>query len=55
MGIERSAARKKRDNRMAKRRRNSTAWAGEVVVRRVGDEPAPEPPPMPVERAHRTA
>jgi hypothetical protein len=50
MAIERSGARRKRDNRQAARRRSSTAWAGEVQVRQVG-EPAPEePPPAPVKR-----
>lgn len=48
MGIERSAARKKRDNKIAKRRRNSTAWAGAVEVRQVGDPEPVEPPPLPV-------
>jgi hypothetical protein len=49
MGIERSAARQKRDNKIAKRRRNSTAWAGPVEVRRVGDPEPEAPPPLPVE------
>lgn len=48
MGIERSASRKKRDNKIASRRRNETAWAGPVEVRKVGDPQPDRPPPPPV-------
>jgi hypothetical protein len=44
MGIERSAARRKRDNRRAQRDRQAQTWGGPVEVRKVGD-PEPESPP----------
>ena len=50
MGIERSAQRKRRDNRRAAEARSAQTRGGPVVVRRVGD-PVPEnPPEMPARR-----
>jgi hypothetical protein len=44
VGIERSAKRKRRDNRIASRHRREQAWGGEIVTRQVGD-PIPEDRP----------
>ncbi len=47
VGIERSAARKKRDNQRAARSRAATTSGGPVVTRKVGDPAPQEAPPAP--------